>query len=126
MSHEQFSELRRLLSLSPSLKLWGQLLELLNKWPQDSSRDVALDYCEAHIEHWPDGYRPCLLRRGKPVPTTPAKKLGRLLFSNMIPVELLKNLEEEDFPIYRYWAVQHMPNRQLWKALESSGVFSKM
>jgi hypothetical protein len=126
MSHEQFSELRRLLTLSPSLKLWEQLIELLDKWPQDSSRDVALDYCEAHIEHWSDGLRPRMLRRDKPDSKAPTRRLGRLLFSDLPPPELLKRLAEEDFPDSRHWVFQHMPDDKIWKQLDESGAFSQM
>ncbi|MEL6181607.1 MAG: hypothetical protein AAFS10_21795 [Myxococcota bacterium] len=55
--HARLSELRALMTADPSASAWQNLINALDVWPNDKSLELALDYAEQHLSHWPDRLR---------------------------------------------------------------------
>lgn len=53
----RFAELRELLSHPPTQARWKELIKRMIQWPQVPERDVAIQYAQAHLSHWPDELR---------------------------------------------------------------------
>lgn len=65
MSHEQeFGELRSVLQKTPSLRAWYKVCRILERWPEDGLREIALPYFKANIAHseWASARRPAPMR----------------------------------------------------------------
>jgi Ran GTPase-activating protein (RanGAP) involved in mRNA processing and transport len=80
--------LRHLLALTPDEAAWDDLLDLLEAWPDDDTRAVALSYAQTHLAAWPDA-----LRAARPdwLQHPPPKDLGALaktLTAPTIPLSL--------------------------------------
>lgn len=53
----EMAQLRQLLSLPPSWKVWNELCEHLHQWPAEG-RELALSYAREHLDNgWPEAWR---------------------------------------------------------------------
>jgi len=65
LSHEQeFGELRSVLQKTPSLRAWYKVCRILERWPEEGLREIALPYFKANIAHseWASARRPAPMR----------------------------------------------------------------
>ena len=106
---EQMALLRQCLAETPSIATWKRLLSLLEAWPEDELRGMAMEYAEAHLNaSWDDRLRPKYATWaseyfGHRFARQPRTKLESLLDAEIVycpPGSFLRGSEEDDDKYY--------------------------